>query len=180
MKKYFLIITLIITMSSLFEPLFAQKLIEGSLAPLKGQTVIDCTTDFDHADIGGLPLDEFIEYKADDALDRGFEREYQQAERECWMKFVDEANKRMKLTRLARKQDAPFLMTIKLITMDKDGRNNVCHYIFTDKNTDQVVAIVEAQNKGGRFGTFTNLMGDAFEYAGSSFGPWFSRQLRKQ
>lgn len=40
MKKYFLIITLIIAMSSLFEPLFAQKLIEGSLAPLKGQTVM--------------------------------------------------------------------------------------------------------------------------------------------
>lgn len=157
----------------------AEKLIQGSLAPLKGQTVIDCTTDFDEAEIGGLPLEEFIEYKSGDALDRGFEKEYHQAERDCWMKFVAEANDRMKNVRFARKADAPYQMTIKLITMDKDGRDNVCHYIFTEKSTGEIIAVVEGKNKGGRFGSFTNLMGDAFEFAGSSFGPWFSRQLRK-
>lgn len=178
--SYFIKIILVVTLTWISTATSAQKLIEGSFYPLKGQTVIDCTTDFDNAEIGGLPLDEFMEYKADDSMDRGFEREYHQAERECWMKFVDEANKRMKNVRLAKKKDAPFLMTIKLITMDKDGRNNVCHYIFTEKLTGNIIAIVEAKNKGGRFGSFTNLMGDAFEYAGSSFGPWFSRQLRKQ
>lgn len=170
---------MVFTLISLPLSTSAQKLVEGSLLPLKGQTVIDCATDFDSAEIGGLPLDEFMEYQADDSMDRGFEREYHQAERECWMKFVEEANKRMKLVRFAKKKDAPFLMTIKLITMDKDGRNNVCHYIFSEKQTGNVIAIVEAKNKGGRFGSFTNLMGDAFEYAGCSFGPWFSRQLRQ-
>lgn len=160
--------------------LSAQKLIEGSLEPLYGQTTINCVFDFMQAEAAGLPLDEFFEWKtAEDKKGKDFSEEYARGQKVCQMKFMEKANDKLKGVRLAKKEDAPYTLTVKMLTVDKAGRNNLCDYIFTNTETGETVAVVQMEGHGGRIGGFVNLMGDAFSDGGEQFGKWLNKQLEQ-
>lgn len=59
--------------------------------------------------------------------------------------------------------DAPITLLVKVRVIDEPGRENTSDYLFIDNSTGTVLAGVRIKSKGGRFGSWTNLFGDALE-----------------
>lgn len=158
----------------------AQKITEGSLFPIYGQEVINCAFEFTDSEIGGMPFDEFVEWKMGDGRqNRDFDEELDNEIVHCQMIFMEHANEKLKGTRLAKRLSAKYTLTVKLATMDMYGRDNTCDYIFTETESGKKIAVIRMDAHGGRFGSFTNLMGDAFEEAGENFGKFLNKQLQQ-
>lgn len=158
----------------------AQKLTEGSLGPIYGQEVINCVFDFMQTEAAGMPLDEFFEWKtAEDKKGEEFGPKFEKAQTSCQMNFMEKANEKLKDVRLAKKPGAEYTLTVKMLQIDKPGRENVCDYIFTNTATGEQIAVIRMEGKGGRFGSFTNLMNDAFKDGGEQFGEFLNKQFKQ-
>lgn len=177
MKQFMLLVVSLVVCGA---SMSAQKLTEGSFEPLVGQEVINCVFDFMHTEAAGMPLQEFIEWKtADDKNGEDFAPKFQKAQTSCQMSFMEKANDKLKGVRLAKSPEAEYTLTVKMISIDKPGRENVCDYTFTNTKTGETVAVVRMEGKGGHWGSFTNLMGDAFKDGGEKFGSYLNNQLKK-
>lgn len=177
MKKVILLLTIAI---SCIVNMSAQKLTEGSLEPIYGQSVINCVFDYSQLEAAGMPLQEFIEWKtADDKKGEDFGPKFERGVKSAQMNFMEKANEKLKDVRLAKKEDAEFTLTVKMLTIDKAGRENTCEYIFTKTGSTEPVAIITMDGKGGRFGSFTNLMNDAFKDGGEAFGEFLNKQFKQ-
>lgn len=177
MKK---IIMLLVVALGCITNLSAQKLTEGSLEPVYGQTVINCVFDYSQLEAAGMPLQEFIEWKtADDKNGEDFGPKFERGIKSAHMNFMEKANDKLKDVRLAKKEDAAYTLTVKMLTIDKPGRENTCEYVFTQTGSNEPIAIITMNGKGGRFGSFTNLMNDAFKDGGEQFGEFLNKQFKQ-
>lgn len=59
--------------------------------------------------------------------------------------------------------EAPVTLVVKVRDIDEPGRENISDYIFINSTTGEILAGIRLKSKGGRFGSFTNLFGDALE-----------------
>ncbi len=158
----------------------AQKLTEGSLEPIYGQSVINCVFDYSQLEAAGMPLQEFIEWKtADDKNGEDFGPKFDRGVKSAQMNFMEKANDKLKDVRFAKKDNAEYTLTVKMLTIDKPGRENTCEYIFTKTGSTEPIAVITMDGKGGRFGSFTNLMNDAFKDGGEQFGDFLNKQFKQ-
>jgi len=77
--------------------------------------------------------------------------------------FIDRANREVDQTIFGAGVKADYKMVVKLVAIDSDGRFNTTDVSFVNLSSGEEVALVEFKCRGGHFGTFTNLMGDAFK-----------------
>lgn len=177
MKK---IMLLVVSMIVIGATASAQKLTEGSLEPIFGQAVINCVFDYSQLEAAGMPLQEFIEWKtADDKNGEDFAPKFDRGIKSAHMNFMEKANDKLKDVRFAKKDNAEYTLTVKMLTIDKPGRENTCEYVFTKTGSTEPVAIITMDGKGGRFGSFTNLMNDAFKDGGEQFGEFLNKQFKQ-
>jgi len=56
-------------------------------------------------------------------------------------------------------------MTCHLKDIEPSGKNANLDFIFTDNRSGQTLAVVNVKCRGGRIGSFSNLLGDSCEDA---------------
>ena len=70
----------------------------------------------------------------------------------------------------------PVTLVVKVKDISPNGRDNVCDFVFVETASGTVLAGIKMNSKGGVFGSFTNLFGDAME---ESAAPKLVKMLKK-
>lgn len=157
----------------------AQELIQGSYEPLTDVRVASVELDVTHADIGGQTLQDFIEFKTFEEGE-GYSKEFDREIREILGDFIDEFNDTNAPITLTVSSSPKILLTIRVNHISRKGNEISCHYIFSERATGNYLATIDMTCKDGRIGSFTNLMGDAFEKAGKNFGKYSKKMLKAE
>lgn len=173
----FIAICLTLVLSAL--NLRAQELIQGSFEPLTDVRVVSVQFDMSQADIDGQTLHQFIEIKTFEEGD-GYSKEFDKDTREILGDFIDEFNDTNAPVVLTVSSSPSILLTIKVNHISRKGNEVSCHYIFSDRTTGAILATIAMTSKNGRIGSFTNLMGDAFEKAGKDLGKYSRKMLKAE
>lgn len=127
---------------------------------------INVIIDFSEAKVAGINFAEFRERNIDAETFEKFSTEMD--------RLLDGLNG-LKGYRFSYTPTAPVTLVVKVRDIDSDGRVNTSDFVLMDTNTKEVFSGVRIKSKGGRFGSFPNLMGDAFE---EEAGPKFIKQLK--
>lgn len=127
---------------------------------------INVIIDFSEAIVAGQNFGEFCERNIDAKTFEKFPSE---------MDRLLDGLSGLKGYRFSYTPSAPISLLVKVREVDSDGRVNTSDFVLMDTNTKEVFSGVRIKSKGGRFGSFPNLMGDAFE---EDAGPQFIKQLK--
>ena len=157
----------------------AQELIQGYYESLIDTRVVSVEFDIAHATIGGQTLQDFIEFKTFEEGE-GYSKEFDKDLREILGDFIDEYNDTNSPITLTVSSSPTILLTIKVDYISRKGNEISCHYIFSDRTTGEDIATITMSSKDGRIGSFTNLMGDAFERAGKDFGKYSKKMIKAE
>lgn len=122
--------------------------------------------DFSEATVMGMPLLTFIQNTMDESVFKDFNSE---------MNRLVEALNKAKDYKFGYNGQLPITLVVKVREIDEPGRVNTSDFVFVDTNTGENLAGVRIKSKGGRFGSFPNLMGDAFE---EDAAPKFVKQFK--
>lgn len=177
MKKILLIVVLVFLTLSVN----AQKLTEGSIAPLKGETNMKVVFDFSKITINGMNEQDFIAYrKTKDDPDEDFNLDYAATKKSILQSFIECANDKLIKQQfyLVSDKDTRYTLFIIPVTMREKG-DNVCDYEIRDAS-GSVIAKTSLKGSGGVFGTFENLWNDGYKDAGKNFGKFLAKQLQMQ
>ncbi|MBR5650791.1 MAG: hypothetical protein IKX38_03865 [Bacteroidales bacterium] len=161
--------------------MYCQIVEKGALLFLKDEQQLNFDVDFSDAMIDRMSEKEFLDLKC-------FEEDEGDGWRDYWntkcrkgfiLKFTINANQKTngKFPRLGMYPEATYTAVYKLVNVDDDGdlKGGV---IIKDTKTGEVKAVVKnVFGDGGRFGSIENLIGDAMERAGKSFGRYVSTQM---
>jgi len=94
--------------------------------------------------------------------------------------FIDEYND-TNCTPILTVSDKPEIsMLISIENISRNGNTITANYIFTNKESGNVLVVIQMTAKDGRCGSFTNLMGDAFEEAGRKLGKYIKKNLKQK
>jgi len=77
--------------------------------------------------------------------------------------FVALACDKMKDIRFIWRQDLAYKVICNMKAINGKGQHADCDYTFIDNRTGKTLAVVNVECKGGKFGTFTNLLGDSMK-----------------
>ena len=163
---------------------YGQKVIGGNLEAIKDVQQIQVSFDYKDALIQGMIYEDFMakeqrEFSNSDYYD--FDEEWQKSlAAEHISRFVAAYNK------VAAKKNLPILVSkevptklgVKFASLERDGAA-VADYQFMDSEGKKVAVIRWASPKGGIFGTFLNLLGDASEENGESFAKFLNKNINK-
>lgn len=175
MKKIFVAaVSLLIAMSALN----AQTVKKGSMDFLKGQSALQVEYDFSNALVSNtMSIESYVRSKnPDETFISNYMAAVDKERMELLLYFIDRANSKVDQTIFGADIKADYKMVVKLEAIDSEGRFNTTDVSFVNLSTGEEVALVEFKCRGGRFGTFTNLMGDAFK---KDFTPNFIRFYRR-
>lgn len=89
-------------------------------------------------------------------------------------RFVKALNDETKLN-FSYWPEAPVTLFVRVIDIDEPGRENLSDYVFIDTKTGDVLTGVRLKTKGGKFGSWTNLFGDALE---EDAAPTISKKIK--
>ncbi len=159
--------------------LAAQELKQGSYRPLTDVRVASVDLDIYHADIDGQTLQDFIEFKTFEEGD-GYSKEFDKDIREIQADFIDEFNDTNAPLTLTVSSSQTTLLTIRVNHISRKGNEISCNYIFSDRATGANLVTIAMSSKDGRIGSFTNLLGDAFEKAGKELGKYSKKMLKAE
>lgn len=141
-------------------PVQSEEFVIRDFNKLQQSNNFNVVIDFSDATVVGMPFSEFIESKkmSDPAY-------YGDA-------FLPElrAETSRILTKLNKSKDYNFgfnpkaraTLYIKVRIIDENGKTNTSDYVFVT-NTGEIIGGMSIRSKGGRFGGFANLLGDALE-----------------
>lgn len=129
--------------------------------------------DFSEAMVMGMNILNFAESKRP-ANERVFGYDFINRFSSETNRFVEQLNK-SKEQQFSYNPQAPITLVVKVREIDEPGRVNTSDYVFVDTQTGESLAGIRLISKGGRFGSFQNLMGDAFEEGAA---PKFMKQLK--
>lgn len=156
----------------------AQTVTQGSLRTLLGVRAMSVNFDFSKAMVEGVPMKDFIQnmyyVRGGNSMS-----EFEKDKREIVADFVEEFNDAEAPLMLTVSQNAKVRMTVVVKEVSRKGNAVKCDYVIRRNNGTQV-AVIEMTSKDGRIGSFTNLMGDAFETAGENLGKFMKRTLKKE
>ncbi len=161
-----------------------QQLIGGTLDSIKDVQQIQVSFDYKDALIQGMIFEDFMakeqrEFSNSDYFD--FEEEWQKSlTAEHISRFVAAYNK------IASKKGLPILVSkemptrlvVKFASLERDG-TAVADYQFMNSEGKKVAVIRWASPRGGIFGTFLNLLGDASEENGENFAKFINKNINK-
>lgn len=156
----------------------AQTVTQGSLRPLLGVRAMGVKLDFSDTRVEGLRLNDYLQdlYYAHGGNHRA---DFDRDKREMLSEFMEEFNDAGAPLILTISRDVPMHMTVVVKEVNRKGNAVRCEYVIRKRNGEKV-AVVEMVSKDGRIGSFTNLMGDAFEKAGEDLGRFVRRAMKKE
>ena len=140
---------------------FAQIITKGSLSVLQDQKQVNMICDFDNCTVDK----HSIEYAKDqhDNWDLGV--------MEITKRFSDGYNDKSKhYSKFGNFPDAKYTLIYHLIDIDDDQDTKGTIDIIETQTKELVVHIEKANGSAGMFGSFFNLLGDAFENLGQKLG----------
>lgn len=180
MRKILLAVVLLVCVVSLR----AQSVIGGNLEAIKEVQQIQVSFDYQDALIQGMIFEDFMakeqrEFSNSDYYD--FEEEWTKSlAAEHITRFVTAYNKvatKKKLPILVSK-DVPMKLVVKFAVLERNGEAQA-DYQFMDSEGHKVAVVRWASPKGGVFGTFLNLLGDASEENGENFAKFLNKNINK-
>lgn len=172
-----IIICIILALSTL--SLKAQELVQGNFISLLDTHIITVQFNFSQADIDGLSIEEFIEFKTfEKGLD--YSHEFNEDKRAIIGDFIEEFNDTNSPIILTVSSNTNIVLIVNVNRISRKGNMVNCNYVFYNKANDEIIASVSMTSKEGRIGSFTNLMGDAFEKAGKRLGKYIKKMLRAE
>ncbi len=149
----------------------AFTVVDGDGAGLSGS--VSLVIDFSGATVEGDALGEYLE-----SLGESDDFDYEI--RKYYADFIKRFNSRCDRMLLSRAEGKPITLTIKVLTVNRNGNEAACEYIFTDTESGRMLLTLCERTREGRFGSFTNLVGDVIREAGGDLGSFMSRFLKKQ
>jgi len=148
----------------------AQKITQGSLDFMRQAQAISIEFVFDQAtvfDRNNMTIEEWGEIHESEvpSTPGRFMNQLRTAQGDQMRMFAGEANKKIKGVKFGWKNTERIHMLCKMKSVNHRGQNADADYIFTDTQTGEVLAVVNMKCKGGKVGTFINLLGDSFHDA---------------
>ena len=152
---------------------YAQKLVSGSLAEVFRQETLNVAVDYSKASIDGIKESSLLNIGGERAKD------WQRDKEEINSKFILALHLKINdIIEVGRYPDANYTLVFIPTSFDDDGEvNGYAEIIDTDGTS--VAKIEKINGDGGRWGSFTNLCGDAMERAGENVGKLLQRECRK-
>lgn len=147
---------------------YAQKLAEGSLDALKGESRMNVELDYSNAVLKGMSFKDYV--AQEENWDKGV--------KEIKAKFVEEFNKSNKGKITAGSFDnTKYTLRIDAIKVEKRGTTTADAYIV-DAEGKTVAKITKIEGEGGKWGTHLNLMGDGATNMGAILGKFFKSKVK--
>lgn len=165
---------LILIVSVLFASVVASvqtATLTGSFDALKEENLLDAEIDFDKGVYKLIPVEEFVNVTPD----------WEKIKEETTDRFFQGLNKTLKLTHKAAVKTGRqnFTIEVEIINVDDKG-NTISNVQVTDSEGKAIAKIEHLYGKGGRYGTFSNLMGDGLESTGEKIGRMISYSILKK
>lgn len=173
------IIMLFVGVMLFFAGAQAQQVTQGSIRALSDVRAVSVEYDFSNAKVEDLPLYDYIQFMGM-TEDKEYLDDFEKEIKEIIADFIEEFNDTNSPILLAVSENPTVSMTIWPKQISRNGNTINCDYIFKDKSTNKVLANITSTTKNGRIGSFTNLMGDAFEKAGKKLGKYLKKNLKRK
>lgn len=171
----FVTICLLLALSSFF--VRAQELVQGTFGSLNNIYVATVQFDFSQAKVEEVPFEDFVGLLAFEDGSK-FREAFDKDINDILIDFIEEFNDTNCLMLLTVSPNPETVLTIKVKEISRKGNSVSCDYIITNKPDSNPIVIISMASKDGRVGSFTNLMGDAFEKAGKDLGKYLKKQLK--
>lgn len=168
---------IILVLSCLF--MDAQEIVQGTWSPLLDKRVVSVKCNFAHAIVESLSFDDFVKnevFMGASDYQRGFEND----KRDIIAEFIEEFNDTNSSILLSINPAYETLLTINVKEISRKGNAIACDYVFSCGEGTTPFLTVSMFTKNGRVGSFTNLMGDAFEKAGKNLGKYSKKMLKAE
>ena len=157
----------------------AQELIQGSFGSLMNTRVVTVQLDLSQACVEGAPLEDFLGLMSfEDGAQ--YQAAFQKDLRDILADFIDEFNDTNCPILLTVSPKPDTAMTIRVKEISRKGNCISCDYQIASKADNKPILTITMTSKDGRIGSFTNLMGDAFERAGKDLGKYIKKQLKNE
>lgn len=174
MRNIFIVLALLFSSITLS----AQKIVEGNLDFLNQSNQISVHFNLTEAIYAGMSFEEFAKYK-DEGGKWDFQSDIEEVRKEQLMNFLQCAEKKLPNYTFNAKGEGNIKLEVKLVKVDKPGREMVLNYIFSTIRTEKVLAVIEQKGKGGHWGTFCNLLGDAYKETTPCFLSFLKKELKR-
>lgn len=171
----FVTICLLLALSSVFVK--AQELVQGTFDSLNNIHVATVQFDFSQARVEEAPFEDFVGLLAFEDGSK-FREAFDKDINDILIDFIEEFNDTNCPILLTVSPNPETVLTIKVKEISRKGNAISCDYIISNKPDSNPIAIISMASKNGRVGSFTNLMGDAFERAGKDLGKYLKKQLK--
>ncbi len=147
---------------------YAQKLAEGSLDALKGESRMNVELNYNNAVLKGMSFKDYV--AQEENWDKGV--------KEIQAKFVEEFNKSNKgKTTIGSFDNAKYTLRIDAIKVEKRGTTTADAYVV-DAEGKTIAKITKIEGEGGKWGTHLNLMGDGATNMGALLGKFFKSKVK--
>lgn len=157
----------------------AQKLTEGSYRSLVGVSTVYTELDFSNASVNATDFSEYIEYKYY-GTPKKFQENYEDDIVTLLGGFIIKFNEEEIPIRLTTRQDSHIHLIIKVRKVDEEGNQIWADCMFINKETRDVLASIDLEAEGGRFGSFMNLLGDTMEEAGEKLAWHLKWKIKRE
>ncbi len=155
----------------------AQKLTMGSGAALSKIKYASVRMDFSQTVIKGKAMKDFL--AKDASKEVGYWKEFDEDIKEITADFVKEFNDEECPMVLTTQPDMDVELQIVVKKVSKGGDHVWCDYVFHPKDSDEPLAVITMDSEDGSWGSFTNLMGDAFDLAGEKLAKYIRKAIKK-
>lgn len=163
MKKTILILAAALTIA--LDASARRPKVEGDFTVINQERLsVQVNLDYTEAMMDDMPFEKAI-------LDMKYTREQwdQIVVPELAAKFCASANRECKSVLLSNATNSLYTITVRAITVDDDGETEAV-VTLRENATNAVLGEVTLNADGGRYGSWTNLMGDAMERMGETLG----------
>lgn len=171
----FVTICLLLALSSVFVK--AQELIQGTFDSLNNIHIATVQFDFSQAQVEEAPYEDYVGLLAFEDGSKFREAFYKDIN-DILIDFIEEFNDTNCPILLTVSPNPDTVLTIKVKRISRKGNSVSCDYIISNNPDSNSIVIISMASKDGRVGSFTNLMGDAFEKAGKDLGKYLKKQLK--
>ena len=144
---------------------------EGDFAAVNSDAPVKIVIDFDSTMVDGLSLDEFL-------TDINHRAEFKMEVNKYYADFIKRFNSHCEHLTLTRSGDRELQLTVNVKSIVPKGNVADIEYVFTDVATGKRLAVVTGTIKEGRYGSFSNLVGDVIREAGGDFGDFVAGKIR--
>lgn len=155
----------------------AQIVTQGSIEAISNDATATVDFDLTRAMVKGQSLEEYIEILS---LTKGphYDERFEFEMRDILGQFINEFND-VNGQIFMTVSDKPTLhMTIAIKQLSPKGNVADCDYVFWKYGIDDPLCVISMNIKEGRFGSFTNLLGDVFRESGEKLAKYLKKQIK--